>query len=175
MDGSSPRFQLPFCFPLVNGVGGYTISTIQFSLCLLVIEWEQVTMTSHVFATIQQVLKGGSHWLESNQLKTRGNIFQFFLPRPRFEPRTFSVLSLLPGHLNHHTSSRQESLKTWIVERGKGHFQKKLVYVYQAVLLWIKISFDLVCSWLLLLVIEINCPRIVQITLRHSLLIFFKF
>ena len=41
---------------------------------------------------------------QSNPLKTKENIFCFFLPWLRKEPRTFVLCSLL-SHLSHHTSS----------------------------------------------------------------------
>ena len=42
-------------------------------------------LLSCVFAAIWQILRGGSHRLQSNQLKTRKN----FLPQRGIEPRTF--------------------------------------------------------------------------------------
>ena len=62
-------------------------------------------LLSHVSAAMQQILKGGDHKFQSNQPKTRENVFIFVLPWLGVWNPDLSVLSLLPCHMNLHKSS----------------------------------------------------------------------
>ena len=77
-------------------------------------------LLSCIFAAIWQILRGRSHRLQSNQLKTRKN----FLASAGNWTQDLSVLSLLPCHLSHHTSTEFKNslfqvLKEYIVKYFK--------------------------------------------------------
>ena len=62
---------------------------------------------SHVLVAILQILRGRSHRLQSNQLKTRQNIFCAWA---RDWTQDLSVLTLRPCHLSHHNSAKATDL-----------------------------------------------------------------
>ena len=70
-------------------------------------------LLSRVFAAIQQILRVGSHRLQTKQTKTR----KFFLPWPGNWIQDLLILNILPYHLTHYTSLYNETLEAFYMAR----------------------------------------------------------